>query len=461
MEINGKTRLLGLLGDPVQHTMSPLIHNTLSDILEINEVYVPFHTHKEGLADAVKGAFELNILGMNATVPHKNEIMASLVDIDEGAAAIGAVNTLVRTVNGYKGYNTDMMGLSRELESYGVGLDGKKVIILGAGGAARAVAYMCMNKGADKVYILNRTIEKAQTIAEDMNGHFGRETMTAMRLGDYGQLLQENVDDKFVVFQSTSIGLAPKNEAVVIDDPHFYDRVSVGIDLIYNPFETKFMKLCRQAGALAYNGLRMLLYQGIIAYELWNDISISEVVADIVYDRLLQSVRDNVILIGFMGCGKTTIGRVLADKLGFDLLDVDSYIEEKAGCSIKQIFAEKGEAYFRQLETDTLKELNSRLSHTVISTGGGLPMRQANVDELRRMGRIIYLDVKPEEVVRRLAGDTTRPLLQGENVDQRVRELMGQRGPVYEAAADIIVPVTGIEIDEIVQEISSYIEGGR
>lgn len=153
------------------------------------------------------------------------------MDIDEGAAAIGAINTLVRTANGYKGYNTDMMGLSRELESYGVELDGKKVIILGAGGAARAVAYMCMNKGADKVYILNRTIEKAQTIAEDMNGHFCRETMTAMRLGDYGQLLQENVDNKFVVFQSTSIGLAPKNEAVVIDDPHFYDRVSVGIDL--------------------------------------------------------------------------------------------------------------------------------------------------------------------------------------------------------------------------------------
>ena len=168
-----------------------------------------------------------------------------------------------------------------------------------------------------------------------------------------------------------------------------------------------------------------------------------------------------MILIGFMGCGKTTVGEALARKLNFDLLDVDSYIEDKAGCSIKQIFADKGEEYFRQLETDTLKELNSRLSHTVISTGGGLPMRQANVDELRRMGRIIYLDVKPEEVVRRLAGDTTRPLLQGENVDQRVRKLMGQRGPVYEAAADIIVPVTGIEIDEIVQEISSYIEGGR
>ena len=136
MIINGKTRLLGLLGDPVEHTMSPLIHNSLSDILGINEVYVPFHTQREGLASAVKGAYELNILGMNATVPHKNEVMDSLVDIDDGAKAIGAVNTLVRVEGGYKGYNTDMLGLSRELDVYGIDLAGQKTVILGAGGAA-------------------------------------------------------------------------------------------------------------------------------------------------------------------------------------------------------------------------------------------------------------------------------------------------------------------------------------
>lgn len=454
MNINGKTRLLGLLGDPVQHTMSPLIHNTLSDILDIDEVYVPFHTHAEGLGTAVRGAYELNILGMNATVPHKNNIMNYLVDIDEGARAIGAVNTLVRVDGGYKGYNTDMMGLSRELDTYGVDLQEKNTVILGAGGAAKAVAYMCMNKGAEKVYILNRTLAKAQAIADDMNAHFGRNAVKAMELASYGELQDR---EGYVVFQSTSIGLAPNVDAVVIDDPEFYSRVKVGIDLIYNPFETRFMKLCREAGASAYNGLRMLLYQGIIAYELWNDISISEDIADIVYDKLMKAVRHNIILIGFMGCGKTTVGRTLAEKLGYTLLDVDAYIEEKAGYSIKRIFADKGEEYFRQLETDTLKVLNGSLTHTVISTGGGLPMRSENVDELRKLGSIIYLDVSEEEVIRRLAGDQTRPLLQGENAAQKVHDLMSVRQPVYEAAADQIIGVTGESVEDIVDEIISVV----
>ena len=111
MNINGRTRLLGLLGDPVEHTLSPVIHNTLSEILDINEVYVPFHTHRDGLETAVKGGYDLNILGMNATVPHKNAVMNVLVDIDAGAKTIGAVNTLVRVDGGYKGYNTDMKGI--------------------------------------------------------------------------------------------------------------------------------------------------------------------------------------------------------------------------------------------------------------------------------------------------------------------------------------------------------------
>ena len=165
MMIDGKTRTLGLLGDPVEHTMSPLIHNTLSEKLGLNNVYVPFHTKAENLEAAVKGAYALNILGLNVTVPHKNEVMQYLSELDEGGQAIGAVNTLVRTENGYKGYNTDMMGLLREVRSYGVELDGQDVIILGAGGAAKAVAYMCVSNGAGHVYILNRTVAKAQALS--------------------------------------------------------------------------------------------------------------------------------------------------------------------------------------------------------------------------------------------------------------------------------------------------------
>ena len=451
MMINGKTRTLGLLGDPVEHTMSPLIHNTLSDIVGLNNVYVPFHTRSENLESAVKGAYALNILGLNVTVPHKYEVMKYLSAIDEGGQAIGAVNTLVRTENGYKGYNTDMMGLFREVRSYGVELDGQDVIILGAGGAAKAVAYMCVSNGAGHVYILNRTVAKAQAIADHMNDFFGNQSMTAMSIQDYHKLPEK----KYIVFQSTSKGLYPHSDEVVIEDPAFYKLISVGIDLIYKPFCTGFMSLCRQAGAKSYNGLKMLLYQGIIAYELWNDITVDEETADEIYRKLLKKTRDNIVLTGFMGSGKTTVGKLLSERYGYTFIDTDQYIEEKCGCTIAELFSKKGEAYFRQLETDTLKELNASLTHAVLSTGGGLPLREENAAELAPLGTVIYLQITPEEVISRLSGDNTRPLLSGDDPEQKVRDLLTYRTPLYERAADLTIPVTKLTPEYIVEEIIS------
>lgn len=451
MMIDGKTRTLGLLGDPVGHTMSPLIHNTLSEKLGLNNVYVPFHTKAENLEAAVKGAYALNILGLNVTVPHKNEVMQYLSELDEGGQAIGAVNTLVRTENGYKGYNTDMMGLLREVRSYGVELDGQDVIILGAGGAAKAVAYMCMSNGAGHVYILNRTVAKAQAIADHMNDFFGNQSITAMSIQDYHKLPEK----KYIVFQSTSKGLYPHSDEVVIEDPAFYKLVSVGIDLIYKPFSTGFMSLCRYAGAKSYNGLKMLLYQGIIAYELWNDITIDEETADEIYRKLLKKTRDNIILTGFMGSGKTTVGKLLSERYGYTFIDTDQYIEEKCGCTIAELFSKKGEAYFRQLETDILKELNASLTHAVLSTGGGLPLREENAAELATLGTVIYLQITPEEVISRLSGDNTRPLLSGDDPEQKVRDLLTYRTPLYERVADLTIPATGQSPEYIAEEIIS------
>lgn len=451
MMIDGKTRTLGLLGDPVEHTMSPLIHNTLSEKLGLNNVYVPFHTKAENLEAAVKGAHALNILGLNVTVPHKYEVMKYLSEIDEGGQAIGAVNTLVRTENGYKGYNTDMMGLLREVRSYGVELDGQDVIILGAGGAAKAVAYMCVSNGAGHVYILNRTVAKAQAIADHMNDFFGKQSMTAMSIQDYHKLPEK----KYIVFQSTSKGLYPHSDEVVIEDPAFYKLISVGIDLIYKPFCTGFMSLCRQAGAKSYNGLKMLLYQGIIAYELWNDITVDEETADEIYRKLLKKTRDNIVLTGFMGAGKTTVGKLLSERYGYTFIDTDQYIEEKCGCTIAELFSKKGEAYFRQLETDILKELNASLTHAVLSTGGGLPLREENAAELATLGTVIYLQITPEEVISRLSGDNTRPLLSGDDPEQKVRDLLTYRTPLYERAADLTIPVTKLTPEYIVEEIIS------
>lgn len=449
MIINGKTRTLGLLGDPVEHTLSPLIHNTLSEKLEYNNVYVPFHTKSEDLQNAVAGAFALNILGLNVTVPHKSAVMQYLCAIDEGGKAIGAVNTLVRTEHGYKGYNTDMMGLLRAICSYGIELSGRNVVILGAGGAAKAVSYMCVANGANHVYILNRTVQKAEEIADNMNAFFGKTAMTAMDIQDYKKLPK----DKYIVFQSTSKGLYPKSDEVIIEDEAFYSLVDVGVDLIYKPFCTTFMSLCKKAGAEAYNGLKMLLYQGIIAYELWNDISVDEKTADEIYEKLLKQSRENIILTGFMGSGKTTTGLALAEQYGYTFLDTDKYIEEKQGCTIAELFEKHGEAYFRQLETDALKELNATLTHAVLSTGGGLPLKEENAAELSKLGTVVYLKITPEEVLKRLSGDSSRPLLAGGNPEQNVRTLLAYREPLYEKGADCIVEVSGKTTADIVKEI--------
>ncbi len=279
MNINGKTRTCGLIGNPVEHTMSPVIHNTLAEELGMNMVYVPFHVEQD-LKAAVKGAYALNLLGMNVTVPYKSEVLASLTECDELAEKIGAVNTLVRVEGGYKGYNTDMTGLYRAMKSYGITIRNKKVIILGAGGAARAVAFLCAYYGAEKVYILNRSVDKAKMIAEEVNKNMERECIVPLALQEYSLLPEE----KMLCIQATSVGLAPNNQEVVIEDKEFYQRIHTGYDLIYRPANTRFMQLVKEQGGQAFHGLKMLLYQGVEAYELWNQVRVGEELADKVYE---------------------------------------------------------------------------------------------------------------------------------------------------------------------------------
>ena len=284
--INGKTRTCGLIGNPVEHTMSPAIHNTLAARCGHNLVYVPFLVEEGKVAEAVKGAYALNILGMNVTVPSKSKVIESLVEVDELAAQIGAVNTLVRTEGGYKGYNTDMSGLHRAMASEGIRIEGEEIILLGAGGAARAVAYLCAKQNAKQVYLLNRTLEKAEKVAEEVNNAFHREVIVPMLLSDYPKLPEK----KFLAIQGTSVGLAPHEDDVVIEDAAFYQKIHTGYDLIYKPLTTRFMRMVKEAGGEAYNGLKMLLYQGIDAYELWNQVKISEEDAEAAYEKMKQAM---------------------------------------------------------------------------------------------------------------------------------------------------------------------------
>ncbi len=284
--IDGHTRTCGLMGNPVEHTMSPLIHNTLAQKLSHNLVYVPFKVEEGKILSAVKGAAALNLLGLNVTVPYKSQVMEGLVQVDGLAEKIGAVNTLVRTKGGFKGYNTDMPGLYRAMSSEGIRLEGENVILLGAGGAARAVAFLCADKGAAGVYMLNRSMEKARAVASEVNHKTGRECIYPMTLSDYWKL----PEGKHLAIQATSVGLYPDVDRAVIEDGDFYRRIHTGYDLIYRPSTTRFMELVRKAGGQAYHGLKMLLYQGIIAYELWNGVSVSGELALEVYEVLKEKM---------------------------------------------------------------------------------------------------------------------------------------------------------------------------
>lgn len=282
MDINGRTSVYGIIGKPVEHTMSPKIHNTISERMGIDSVYVPFKTDGN-LKDTVRGLYSLGVRGINVTVPYKTGIMEQLCGTEPVAAAIGAVNTLKYTEEGYLGYNTDILGLERELDSAGISLEGRDVVILGAGGAARAAAFMCLEKKPASIVIANRTQEKAELIGSDLKSRAASE--------GYGnpvtEIMTVTLDELtglkgsgLIVFQCTNVGLSPNDGDCIITDRDFYGRISEGIDLIYKPARTMFMKYVGEAGGRAYNGLKMLIYQAVCSYEIWNDVSVPQSVVD-------------------------------------------------------------------------------------------------------------------------------------------------------------------------------------
>ncbi len=452
---DGETLVCGIIGNPVKHTMSPLIHNTLAEMTDINLVYVPFEVPEDGLKAAVKGAYALGIRGLNVTVPYKSDVIQYLKYVDPLAESVGAVNTLVRddALKGYRGYNTDMTGLFRSMQEEGIELEGKTVVILGAGGVARPTAHLCVNKGASKVYILNRTLEKAMDIAEEV----GDDRVIPMDIADYKEVILK--EKRYFVVQCTSVGLFPDVNSAVIEDKEFYAHAYAALDVVYRPLETKFLKLAKEAGAKTFSGLKMLLYQGIDAYELWNKdagVKITKEQADEIYSSLILEVNGarNIILEGFMGSGKTTVSEILSDRLGLELMDTDSVIEETEGQSISTIFEEDGEETFRQMETELLRTIISEhWRDMVISLGGGLPLREENRKLLEKAGKVVYLKATAETVYERIKGDTTRPLLQTADPKARIEELLKERGDKYDAAAELVIETDGKTPEEIAGEI--------
>ena len=262
MKITGKTAVYGIFGYPVKHSLSPLMQNAAFRELGIDAVYVPFEVEPENLKEAVDGVRALGIKGLNVTVPHKERIVEHLDYLSEEAELLGAVNTVKNENGELTGYNTDAEGFLRSLIEEGVELEGKKALMFGAGGAARAVGYALLKGGASFLYIVNRNFQRAREVGE-LLGKRGNVLVFPLKESTVETLLKE-VD---LIVNTTSVGMKP-------EDPHLFDysKIPAGItvvDIIYNPPETPLLKAAKERGCKAINGLGMLVHQGAVAFEIW------------------------------------------------------------------------------------------------------------------------------------------------------------------------------------------------
>lgn len=272
--ITGKTKLMGVIGNPIEHSISPQLHNTLNKMLGLDFVYVPFRVETGALQDAVKGLKALGLVGFNVTVPYKNDVLEFLDETTEEVKIVGAANTIKNAGGRLYGYNTDTEGFARSFkEDSGTGFEGKKVAVLGAGGAARAIAVKVASEGAAGISIINRTVSKAMEIAGIINSNIGTGT-DCYRPEDSGAA--EALFESDIVINTTSIGMFPRIDECPVDKNTVFREEQIVYDIIYNPVKTKLLKKAEESGCKVINGLGMLFYQGIYAYEIWTGLKISE-----------------------------------------------------------------------------------------------------------------------------------------------------------------------------------------
>lgn len=265
--IDGHTRLVGVMGWPVGHTVSPAMHNAAFEAAGLNWRYVPLAVQPECLGEAVRGLRALGFAGCNVTVPHKRAVMDHLDEITDQTRAVGAVNTIVVSGEGRMvGHNTDAAGFLRALVEHGFGVEGKRALILGAGGAARAVAYGLASSGAT-ITILNRTLSRAERLVGHLASLFPSLPLRCFSL-DLRTLSREASSADLLV-NATSVGMWPEIEHSPWPKELSVPSSLTVFDLVYNPPETKLMRQARAAGAQAMGGLSMLVHQGATAWELW------------------------------------------------------------------------------------------------------------------------------------------------------------------------------------------------
>lgn len=381
----------GLLGKKLGHSYSPQIHGYLG-----NYSYALFEKSPEELEAFLKNG---EFAGLNVTIPYKKDVIPYLDELSERAAELGAVNTIVRRKDGSLfGHNTDYFGFRFMLERSGLNVSGKKVLVLGSGGAS-ATAVAVLQKENAKVIVISR------------NGK-----------NNYHNLYLHK--EASVIVNTTPVGMYPETGISPVDLNQFPQLEGV-LDVIYNPARTKLLLDAEERGLVSENGLWMLIAQAKESAEWFTNTRIDDRNISEIYS-VLRNQMENIVLVGMPGCGKSTIGRLLADHLNRKFIDTDAEIEKQAGIAIPQLFESAGEDGFRKWETAILAQY-SKESALVIATGGGCVTRKENYHALHQNGRIFWikrdLSLLPTE---------GRPL----SVANKLDEMYRLRKPMYEAFAD-------------------------
>jgi shikimate dehydrogenase len=268
MVISGKTRVCGVIGDPIEHSLSPTIHNAAFDHLKLDFVFLAFRVKAADLENAVRGMRGLGIHGLNVTMPHKSTVIGYLDEVDSTVKFLGSANTVLNKDGVLSGFNTDGVGALKALRENGVALSEKKVLLLGAGGAAKAIAFSLAEE-VGELAILNRAAEKAKKLAEALGRIFNKKIVGGSLSPD---AIAKNLQDSDVLINATSVGMHPEANRSIVAPQWLRSDLTV-MDIVYNPVETKLARDAKAAGAKVISGVEMLIYQGAASFEIWTKLS--------------------------------------------------------------------------------------------------------------------------------------------------------------------------------------------
>lgn len=281
--IDARTKLLGVIGDPIEHSRSPQLHNYLIKHLNLNFCYLAFKAPPAQLGILVDGFRAMGMVGFNITVPHKEAIVPLLDGLSEDAESLGAVNTVVVENEKFVGHNTDWVGFLNPLSK--IDLQNQRAVVLGAGGAAKGIVYGLIQKGIDQLILVNRTTSKAEALAAHVQEHFGFDAMTVVE--SESEALKFAIQDAQLLVNTTSVGMWPEVEQTPVSASMLHPELIV-YDLVYNPLETRLLKEAKQAGAQAIGGLDMFIGQGVAAFSKWTQIKVPETLIHSLHDYLIQ-----------------------------------------------------------------------------------------------------------------------------------------------------------------------------